>query len=110
MKEESKLSHDLVDAIVGFPKYMVEYVGGLFYAILTDIFITTLTIGAIAAGFATTWISGLTIFFIIYAIARVVGNHASATAVSGGQIASSIAQHALAVRETTLDPSPVPNT
>lgn len=68
------LGEQLVRATLGFPKYIIEFIGGLIFSILTDLDITILTISAVAAGFAVgsiLWaVAG---FFGLYVALRTLG-------------------------------------
>jgi hypothetical protein len=68
----------LIKAIVGLPKYLVEYFGGLVVAMFTIIDLTTLTIFAVAVGFVTSVGVGVASFFGLYLIMRVISSIADA--------------------------------
>lgn len=75
MSPTYSLSDQLVRALVGFPKYLIEFVGGLIVAILTDLDLTILTIFAVAVGFLVhgIWLA-VALFFGLYAVLRTVGS------------------------------------
>jgi hypothetical protein len=77
MNNES-LKASLTRAIVGLPKYLVEYFGGLVVAMFTIIDLTTLTIFAVAVGFVTSVGVGVASFFGLYLIMRVISSIADA--------------------------------
>jgi hypothetical protein len=77
MNNES-LKTSLTRAIVGLPKYLVEYFGGLVVAMFTIIDLTTLTIFAVAVGFVTSVGVGIASFFGLYLIMRVISSIADA--------------------------------
>jgi hypothetical protein len=78
----------LIRAVVGFPKYILEWVIGLVVAILTDLHITTLAVTAILAGFYfSNPLLGVLIFFAIYSISRVASLTSNAVGFGAREIA-----------------------
>jgi hypothetical protein len=71
---EPKLTEDLVRAILGFPKYAVEYLGSLIVAILTDVNLSTLGAIAVLVGIVKRSVSaGLLALFTGHFIGRSIG-------------------------------------
>lgn len=68
------LGEQLVRAIIHFPKYLIEFVGGFILSILTDLDLTILTLFGVAVGFLTqsVWWA-LVLFFGLYVTLRAVG-------------------------------------
>lgn len=96
MNNES-LKTSLTRAVVGLPKYLVEYFGGLVVATFTIIDLTTLTIFAVAVGFVTSVGVGVASFFGLYLIMRVISSIADAIGIG-------LKRHG----EMTAPPKPAP--
>jgi len=69
--QESNLGEDLVRALVGLPKYVIQYVGGLIVGVLTDFFLTGLAISSVlAALLLSSVLVGFATFFLIYTVLK----------------------------------------
>lgn len=90
-QEEQSLGEELIRALVGFPKYAIQWVGGLVVAVLTDLHMTAITVTAVLLGVAIgSVIWGVTGFFLIYSLSRVVGNLANSVGFGLQDVASKL--------------------
>lgn len=73
------LFESLKNSVRGFPRYIVQWVGGLVVVVLTDLHMTALAVTGLTVGWATKsprW--GVAAFFVAYTASRVIGNLADA--------------------------------
>lgn len=101
---EPSLAENLVKALVGFPKYIVEWFVGLLIVTLNDLHITTLAVTGVAVGFASgSVLIGIAAFFVAYTASRtfaIIGDgvavgarsQASATLNAGHVVAQAISE------------------
>jgi hypothetical protein len=90
-QEEIPLGESLIRAFVGFPKYIIQWIGGLIVAILTDLHITTLAVTAVAVGFASSLSVGIATFFVIYSLSRIIAIIADGYVIGSNRIAQATA-------------------
>jgi hypothetical protein len=85
------LTTDLGRAIVWFPFLVIQWVLSLLYLIVTDGGgMLAFTLLSLLIGFSTgSWLLGLTAFFTIYAIQRIVSAHAQSIYDSASAVAQS---------------------
>jgi hypothetical protein len=102
--KQTSLGEDLVRALVGLPKFLIEYFVGLVHVILTDYYIFTFLLAAVLFGVAReSVLEGFLAFFVIYSLFRVLTAGLS-------QIAESIAYHARVTNPPQPEiPPTVPN-
>ena len=80
---------DLWIALKGAPTYLLGYVVGFVVFILSDVDVTTITLAAVALGFALSsvwW--GLAAFFVLYVFARTIGSLADSIVHTGNLLRS----------------------
>lgn len=77
-KQTGDLTTDLGHAVAYFPIFLIQWVFGLIYVVLSDYAIFTFAMTGVAVGFATTWLVGLAAFLVLYSLFRVIDQHAAA--------------------------------
>ncbi len=92
-EQQPTMWEDLVRSIVGLPKYVLGWTGGLVIAILSDLHMTTLAVTGVVAGFALdSWLWGVVAFFALYSLSRVVSTLANAIGFGAQGIAQATAR------------------
>ncbi len=87
----SDKQESLTSIITGFPKYAFEYLFGFLFAALSDITLTSLTVGSVALGFATSNLYvGLATFFLVHTGIKMVNAVNSARIQQGRYNAAAI--------------------
>jgi bacteriorhodopsin len=85
----------LATAVENAPGAILGLIISTIISILTDPLVTSLTIGAVAGGFYEHSIYfGVTLFWVVYVVARMIGSHANSIAGSSQNLAQSVAYHA----------------
>lgn len=73
MNSEPSLGRQIALALVGFPKYAVEWVLG-FYIVLTNTELTALAVLSVLVGFETDWKLGVIVFLAAWLTLRTLNN------------------------------------
>lgn len=82
------IAEELVQSVIGFPKFAIEWVIGLIIAILTDLHIASLAVTGLVAGFVFhSVLTGVFVFFLAYSISRIVSYVANAIGTGLGRLA-----------------------
>lgn len=80
----------LRDALGNGPRYLFDFLVGMFGATLQDPGMTALAIGSICLGLATSALIAVAVFFLLYSVFRNVNYVANAIGNSGMQISRSL--------------------
>lgn len=91
--EAHDLGHKVFDTLWGLAPFLIRYVVLMFVAVFTDPIIFSMFVGAVAVGFATNALVGVATFFILYTVARVVGNVADSIGFAGHSMTNAAIQH-----------------
>lgn len=109
-----KQEQTVLSIFTNLPRYLFQYVGGLGLATLSEITMTSLALGSIALGYATSPWVGLAAFFLIHTGIKIVNAITGAlvqaghiVAQSGMQLAQIFATQAEAAPKPALDTIPL---
>lgn len=108
----NQIQHPTVLSIVaGAPAYLFNYLFGLALATISDVTLTSLALGSVFLGYATTTWAGLATFFLVHTAIKIVNalngaivQQGRMVASSGAQLASVFTQQAAATPKPDLDP------
>lgn len=86
--KQPSLAENFVLAVVGFPKFAIEWVVGLLIAIMTDLHIAALAVTGVLVGLAVgSVLVGLAAFFVAYSFSRIISYVANAIGTGFGRLA-----------------------
>lgn len=95
--------------IITTPIYLGKYFLGLLFGALTDVTLTSLAIGSIFLGLATTPFAGVAAFFLLHTVIKMVNALSGAQVRQGNLVGNAIMRHAGVFTDQRSNPSAQPS-